>query len=692
MKRNTTHIVITVLLLALVSGVIRLRLELAVRGASTIVVPDDYSTIQGAVNGASGGDTIFVRSGTYYEHVVVSKALSLVGENRSTTVVDGNWTGVVIRVTQNSVNISGLTVRRSGSIYWENAGVYLDNVEDCNICESIVTENPFAGLELDLSRRCVVSGNTIFNNSGVGITVVGGSFNDLSRNSIMRNGWGAITLNNGAHNNTISENNMTSNNLAIVSYCINLYQSSNNTIKRNNVDGDDGGIRLEYGSNYNTVAENNVANNTEAGVSVETYSDGSTISSNVISGSRFGVVVNGSTYADIHNNTIAHNHGSGWGTGLYLDSAGYTLIHDNEITDNWRAIHLIASSPNVSIYRNNVAYNEFGIRVLGGGSNYLKVSGNYIANNLGGYGVGVTGIGGESGYAAISGNVIVNNIDGIVFGQGSNHNMVFQNSIGQNEYGIGMQDSTQNSIYSNSIMDNIQQTSIPPGSVNSWDNGYPSGGNYWSDYDGGDLCHGLQQDESGSDGIGDTPCAIDSNNRDNYPRMKPYGEVPDVGILGAMLPKTIVGKGYLLNLSLNIVNYGSSAAFLNVTIVSEPSLFPTQQIEHLLMSRDSFTILITCNTTGLAKGNCTIHVFVDHVSGETDLTDNNRSEWLFISIPGDTAEPYRLVDIFDVVAITGVYESELVDHEYKANSDIDGNGLIDIFDVVACTSHYEESW
>ena len=74
-------------------------------GARTLVVPDQYSTIQEAINNAADWDTVFVKAGTYYEHVVVNKTLSLTGENRSTTIVDGNWTGVVINVTRNGVAI-----------------------------------------------------------------------------------------------------------------------------------------------------------------------------------------------------------------------------------------------------------------------------------------------------------------------------------------------------------------------------------------------------------------------------------------------------------------------------------------------------------------------------------------------------------------------------------------------------------
>jgi hypothetical protein len=64
--------------------------------------------------------------------------------------------------------------------------------------------------------------------------------------------------------------------------------------------------------------------------------------------------------------------------------------------------------------------------------------------------------------------------------------------------------------------------------INVWDDGYPSGGNYWSDYTGVDLYSGPYQNETSSDGIGDTPYDIDENNVDHYPLMKPWTPKPPV--------------------------------------------------------------------------------------------------------------------------------------------------------------------
>ena len=57
--------------------------------------PDNYTTIQGAINDANDGDTVFVYNGTYYENIVVDKSINLVGEDNEKTTIDGNKSGNV---------------------------------------------------------------------------------------------------------------------------------------------------------------------------------------------------------------------------------------------------------------------------------------------------------------------------------------------------------------------------------------------------------------------------------------------------------------------------------------------------------------------------------------------------------------------------------------------------------------------
>jgi len=92
----------------------------------TRVVPDQYPTIQSAINNANDGDTIFVESGTYFEHIVVNRTVSLVGEDSQTTIVDANGTGRGLSIVRGYVNITGFTVRKSGSAYGQDAGIWIE--------------------------------------------------------------------------------------------------------------------------------------------------------------------------------------------------------------------------------------------------------------------------------------------------------------------------------------------------------------------------------------------------------------------------------------------------------------------------------------------------------------------------------------------------------------------------------------
>ena len=93
-----------------------------------------------------------------------------------------------------------------------------------------------------------------------------------------------------------------------------------------------------------------------------------------------------------------------------------------------------------------------------------------------------------------------------------------------NGYYIWLENSIDNSIYHNNFINNSQQAYFDTSTnANSWDDGYPSGGNCWSNYTGVDLNSGIYQNETGYDWIGDSPYIIDEDNQDNYPLMSPFG-------------------------------------------------------------------------------------------------------------------------------------------------------------------------
>ena len=182
---------------------------------------------------------------------------------------------------------------------------------------------------------------------------------------------------------------------------------------------------------------------------------------------------------------------------------------------------MLQSSSSNNISGNNITQSAgLGDGIVLNSSSNNNISGNNIANN--GYGIG---LGFFSNNNIFSGNNIANNEDGILLSISSNYNTIYGNNIIDNDYGITLHESSNSEIYHNNFIGNTQQVYVrTSGYANFWDDGYPSGGNYWSDYPDVDLLGGPYQNETGSDGIGDTAHVIDANNTDNYPLMGMFSD------------------------------------------------------------------------------------------------------------------------------------------------------------------------
>ncbi len=236
----------------------------------------------------------------------------------------------------------------------------------------------------------------------------------------------------------------------------------------------------------------------------------------------YGVFLgNSSDNTIVGNNITANNR-----VGTYLYGSSYNIISGNNITINGNiGIYLHASSNHNTISINNITANKYyGIYLYDSSNN--GISGNNITNNGDGIWLYYS-----SSYNTICGNdITANNGYGIYLylDYSSSYNSISDNNITNNGHGIYLYySSSYNSIFHNNFINNAQQ--VISNSVNVWDDGYPSGGNSWSDYNGTDVSKGPYQNETGSDGIGDTPYVIDENNQDRYPLMQPY--VPLIGDL-----------------------------------------------------------------------------------------------------------------------------------------------------------------
>jgi parallel beta-helix repeat protein len=128
-----------------------------IRQKGLLIVPDQYLTIQDAVNNASSFDTIRVRSGLYTENVIIDKPLTLEGENSFSTIVDGNVTGIGIQVIACNVSISNFTIQNCAY-----GLLMLDSSEDI-VADNIFTSNLY-GLFLQQSGNNTFRNNTFTTN------------------------------------------------------------------------------------------------------------------------------------------------------------------------------------------------------------------------------------------------------------------------------------------------------------------------------------------------------------------------------------------------------------------------------------------------------------------------------------------------------------------------------------------------
>ncbi|RLI40025.1 hypothetical protein DRO69_13480, partial [Candidatus Bathyarchaeota archaeon] len=362
-----------------------------------------------------------------------------------------------------------------GNRPWNNSvSIRLLKSHENDIINNTISDSNIAGIRLYYSPSNTISGNNITANNRNGIVLRYSSNNTISENNIANNGYG-IKLYGSSNYNSISGNSITANN----GYGILLFDSLYNSISGNNIANNGYGIWLEHSSNYNSISGNSITANNGDGIWL--YDS----SKNSICGNTFtkdGLVVEFSYHNSVENNTVNGR------PLVYLEGVS------NRTVDDAGQVVLIRSD-NIRVKDLNLSRTSVGVVLCE--TNNSIISGNNMANN--GYGIWLW----DSSNNSISGNSITAN----------------------KRYGIWLYYSSNNVIYHNNFADNNQQV-YSFYSTNVWDDGYPSGGNYWSDYTGTDLFMGPNQDQYGSDGIGDTPYVIDSQNRDNYPLMYPYGSPP----------------------------------------------------------------------------------------------------------------------------------------------------------------------
>jgi len=414
----------------------------------------NYDTIQGAINDNEtlDGHTIFVDAGVYVENIVVNKSVSLIGENRN-AIVDGNGIENVLTITQNNATIVGFTLRNAG--LHPNAGIHLNNTNYCNVTKNNI-ESGYYGILFEYSSNNTISGNTITNNTN-GIYVEFSFNNNLRNNEVTFSSLAGLELRD-SNSNAVSNNDLRNNDM-----CISLRYSSNNHINGNLISNGGAGIWVEQ-SVANLVSNNTIAHN-QNGIILR-LSGGNTLRNNNLTDNAYNF---GHYQTVTHNlshlindidpsNTINKKPIYYWvnqhNKQIPADASYVAIINSTNIlveslnlTQNPQDV-LCAFSNNVTVKNLDVSHAwSLGILLLF--SSNSIIANNSITNNNGGVGL----------WSSDS-NAMINNTITFNFGDGidlfySEHNNIKDNMVVKNDnFGIHLVQSDNNIINRNIISNN----------------------------------------------------------------------------------------------------------------------------------------------------------------------------------------------------------------------------------------------
>ena len=314
----------------------------------------------------------------------------------------------------------------------------------------------------------------------------------VQKDRITVNGNGYVIQGLGSGNgiDLSNRNNVTIKNVEIRAFGngIFCFWSTDIIILENVITENSNGIEFWSANIGMNVAGNTFTENIQGIEMIDTYE--STVTQNTIANNTKGMLVRTVQLNTISLNNIVNNT-----MGMDFENAHDSSISGNNVTANSSYGIEMTDSSHLDVLGNRITASDKGI-IVAVGSTDNTISGNSIERNN--YGVEVT--------------IITSN------------NVVSGNDISDNTLGLWLSGGSSNRFYHNNFINNIEHVDTDAGlGFNYWDNGYPSGGNYWSGYADVDLFKGPNQDEMGSDGIWDHPYVIAANNVDRYPFTQESG-------------------------------------------------------------------------------------------------------------------------------------------------------------------------
>lgn len=447
---------------------------------------------------------------------------------------------------------------------------------------------------------------------------------------------------------------------------IDLSGRNNVTVKNLEIKGFLYGIYLNGSSNDNTLSGNNIVNNS-------------------ITYNEFGIfewIASNSLFAD---NQIAYNK---YGVSLW-QSSNNVFTHNNIVNNAQYGISLMESSDYNTVTRNNIANNS------DTGISLWRSSGNTItANTITIHSHGISFYH-WARYNALEENNLTKNKYGVFLWDLPNYNTLTSNWITNNENGILLYRAYNNVIFHNNFVNNTIQATVIDIFYNSWDNGYPSGGNFWSHYNGTDLKSGSEQDQPQRDGIGDTPYIMAVNNRDRYPLMRPWkAGLRDISVTSVSLStnETYVGKS--IDVTMIVENKGNTTETFVLTykyVLDDAEHSIGTILIESLPPKTNKTITGSWTTTTIG-----VHLIKGEVSilpNETNVNDNNLTSPNAVKVKmlGDV-DGDNQVSIRDLSAAARAYGSYLGHPRWNMQADITQDGIVDIRDLVLIAKNFGKTW
>ena len=455
--------------------------------------------------------------------------------------------GITFSIVSSKENtISDNTITDCG----DGFNIYLE--ENSTFTNNTIIETYNYGFQISHSYNNTISYNTIDNIQNEGIDLMQGNNTTVAHNTISNCNYGIRLFE--TSNNTLNNNIVTSS----TQKGIRIDDSHHNIIQGNTAEQNGDGIILESGSANNTVITNDLNSNEYHGIHLNVVKnnliDGNTANSNGID----GIQVTSSYQNTITGNTLDLNEENGIG----ISSSDNLTLTGNTLSSNGEADILLSESYNISLSQNDMTGG--GLEILSSDidrwtshtiDNTNTINGRELVywknKNSGSISSGAGQvILANTTDVVVENNNLSNCFRGIILGF-SDQNIISDNHITYDAYGITLYQSGSNTVRNNTIKNNTEtgvlidngdnnlfyhnnfiknNYHVNNGIDNTWDNGYPSGGNYWDTYTGNDRFSGVDQDIPGRDGIGDSAYNFYAA-YDRYPLMEPWpmdSTAPDI--------------------------------------------------------------------------------------------------------------------------------------------------------------------